>query len=205
MDNKLLVCVLLACIGLSQSLAARSLVGADAIPPVGAGATPVPLEPAPPAKACAGLDEDSDGLDDCEDKCPGSKAGQAIGPDGCAMPLTIDLEGVNFDCGKAELRPDAVRTLDETISLLGKYPQLRVEVAGHSDSVGSGRHNQGLSQRRARAVYGYLTSHGIDARRLLGPNGYGDTRPIAPNTKADGSDNPEGRAKNRRTELNIQN
>jgi OOP family OmpA-OmpF porin len=159
----------------------------------------------PSAKACAGLDDDSDGLDDCEDKCPGSQAGQAIGPDGCAVPLTIDLQGVNFDYGKAELRPDALKTLDETISLLGKYPQLRVEVAGHSDSVGYGRHNQGLSKRRARAVYDYLTSHGIDARRLLGPNGYGDTRPIAPNTKADGSDNPEGRAKNRRTELNIQN
>jgi OmpA-OmpF porin, OOP family len=54
-------------------------------------------------------------------------------------------------------------------------------------------------------VYDYLTSNGIDASRLVGPNGYGESRPIAPNTNPDGSDNPEGRALNRRTELNVQN
>jgi OOP family OmpA-OmpF porin len=53
-------------------------------------------------------------------------------------------------------------------------------------------------------VHGYLTGHGIDAGRLVGPNGYGETRPIAPNANEDGSDNPEGRARNRRAELNIQ-
>ncbi|WP_460827505.1 OmpA family protein, partial [Luteimonas notoginsengisoli] len=55
------------------------------------------------------------------------------------------------------------------------------------------------------AVYDYLTSNGIDAGRLVGPVGYGESRPIAPNTNDDGSDNPEGRARNRRTELNVQN
>lgn len=54
-------------------------------------------------------------------------------------------------------------------------------------------------------MYDYLTKNGVDASRLVGPIGYGESRPIAPNTNPDGSDNPEGRAKNRRTELNVQN
>ena len=72
-------------------------------------------------------------------------------------------------------------------------------------AIGTDAYNQGLSERRARAVYDYLTGNGIDASRLVGPNGYGESRPIAPNTNPDGSDNPEGRAQNRRTELNVQN
>ena len=172
----------------------------------GAEAAPA-AEPAPmaPQKTCADLDDDGDGVNNCDDKCPGSQAGQAIGPDGCPVPLTIDLKGVNFDFDKSTLRPDAVAILDEAISILGKYPQLRVEVAGHTDSIGTEEYNQGLSERRAHTVYDYLTGHGIDAGRLVGPTGYGESKPIAPNTNEDGSDNPEGRAKNRRTELNVQN
>ena len=83
--------------------------------------------------------------------------------------------------------------------------QCKVEVAAHTDSIGTEQYNQGLSERRAQAVYDYLKDHGIDSGRMVGPNGYGETRPIAPNTNEDGSDNPEGRAKNRRTELNVQN
>ena len=86
-----------------------------------------------------------------------------------------------------------------------EVPELRVEVAGHTDSKGTDAYNQALSERRASAVYDYLTGNGIDASRLVGPNGYGESRPIAPNTNDDGSDNPEGRARNRRTELNVQN
>jgi OOP family OmpA-OmpF porin len=157
------------------------------------------------APDCSSLDDDGDGVNNCNDKCPGSAAGQAIGPDGCPVPLTIDLKGVNFDFDKDTLRPDAVAILDEAVTILQRYPQLRVEVAGHTDSIGTEQYNQGLSERRARAVYDYLTSHGIDASRLAGPNGYGESRPIAPNTNPDGSDNPEGRARNRRTELNVQN
>jgi len=168
--------------------------------------TPAP-EPvaAPPEKTCSDLDDDGDGVNNCNDKCPGSEAGQAIGPDGCPVPLTIDLKGVNFDFDKDTLRPDAVAILDEAISILGKYPELKVEVAGHTDSIGTEVYNQGLSERRAKTVYDYLSSHSIGAERLVGPVGYGETKPIAPNTNEDGSDNPEGREKNRRTELNVQN
>ncbi|MHC9084682.1 OmpA family protein [Luteimonas sp. RIT-PG2_3] len=118
--------------------------------------------------------------------------------------ITIDLNGVNFDFDKATLRPDAVSILNEAVEILKRYPDLRVEVAGHTDSKGTDAYNQGLSERRAKTVYDYLTSNGVASSRLVGPTGYGESRPIAPNTNADGSDNPAGRAQNRRTELNVQ-
>jgi OOP family OmpA-OmpF porin len=166
-----------------------------------------PVAPAPVAAApsCADMDDDGDGVNNCNDKCPDSQAGQTIGPDGCPVPVSIDLKGVNFDFDKSTLRPDAVAILNEAIEILKRYPDLRVEVAGHTDSKGTDQYNQALSERRATAVYDYLTSNGIDAGRLMGPTGYGESRPIAPNTNPDGSDNPEGRAQNRRTELNVQN
>jgi OOP family OmpA-OmpF porin len=155
-------------------------------------------------QACAAMDGDGDGVNDCQDNCPASQAGQVIAADGCAVPLVIELKGVNFDFAQASLRPDALTILDEAILILGKYPELRVEVAGHADSIGTERYNRGLGRRRAEAVYDYLRSHGIDAGRLIGPNSYGESRPISPNTLENGADNPVGRAKNRRAELNIQ-
>src|SRR5690606_27930443 len=163
------------------------------------------VAPAPVAPCCAGHDDDRDGGNNCNDKCPDSQAGQTIGPDGCPVPVSIDLKGVNFDFDKSTLRPDAVAILSEAVQILQRYPDLKVEVAGHTDSKGTDAYNQSLSERRATAVYDYLTSNGIDASRMVGPNGYGESRPIAPNTNPDGSDNPEGRAQNRRTELNVQN
>ncbi|HMB55990.1 MAG TPA: OmpA family protein [Arenimonas sp.] len=166
--------------------------------PLGAEAAAPPPPPVVEA-TCADKDDDGDGVNNCNDKCPGSAAGQAIGPDGCPVPLTIDLKGVNFDFDKDTLRPDAVAILDEAVSILSKYPQLRVEVAGHTDSIGTEQYNEGLSQRRAKVVYDYLTGHGIDAGRLVGPNGFGESKPI------DDNKTKEGRARNRRTELNVQN
>lgn len=163
------------------------------------------VAPAPAAPSCADQDSDGDGVNDCNDKCPGSQAGQTIGPDGCPVPVSIDLKGVNFDYDKSTLRPDAVEILNQAIDILKRYPDLKVEVAGHTDSRGTDAYNQKLSERRAKAVYDYLTSNGVDASRLVGPNGYGESRPIAPNENPDGSDNPDGRAQNRRTELNVQN
>jgi OmpA-OmpF porin, OOP family len=157
-----------------------------------------PMAPKP-ADDCSTKDDDGDGVNNCNDKCPNSQAGQAIGPDGCPVPLTIDLKGVNFDFDKDTLRPDAVAILDEAADILNKYPQLRVEVAGHTDSVGTDAYNQNLSQRRAQVVYNYLTGKGVDAGRLTGPNGFGEAKPIDVNTTK------EGRARNRRTELNVQN
>jgi len=167
------------------------------------GAEPMaPVGPAPVAPNCADMDDDGDGVNNCNDKCPGSQAGQTIGPDGCPVPVSIDLKGVNFDFDKSTLRPDAVAILNQAIDILKRYPDLKVEVAGHTDECGSDAYNQGLSERRAHAVYDYLTSNGIDAARLVGPNGYGESRPL----ESLGDAYPACKSEtNRRTELNVQN
>ncbi|MCF7751548.1 OmpA family protein [Bacillus subtilis subsp. subtilis] len=195
-----------------QSIAARDeswfgdvLASVGVVIPLGPAPTAAVVAPAPVAPSCADLDDDGDGVNNCDDKCPDSQPGQTIGPDGCPVPVSIDLKGVNFDFDKATLRPDAVAILSEATEILKRYPDLRVEVAGHTDSKGTDAYNQKLSERRATTVYDYLTKNGVSASRLVGPIGYGESRPIAPNTNPDGSDNPEGRAKNRRTELNVQN
>ena len=150
-------------------------------------------------------DSDGDGIINCLDLCPASEAGQTIGPDGCPVPVSIDLKGVTFAYDKATLGDEAKAVLSEALEILQRYPDLKVEVAGHTDSRGDAKYNQALSERRAKAVYDYLVENGIDKARLIGPVGFGEMRPLVPNQKPDGSDDPEGRAKNRRTELNIQN
>ena len=162
-------------------------------------AAPVVAEPAAPT--CDTLDGDNDGVNDCNDRCPNSEAGQTIGADGCPVKLTIDLKGVNFDFDKATLRPDAVEILDQAVAVLSKYPELRVEVAGHTDLCGKDTYNQDLSQRRAQTVFDYLTSHSIDAGRLVGPNGYGESRPLEQTEQSSPACKSET---NRRTELNVQ-
>ncbi|MBA3487421.1 MAG: OmpA family protein [Lysobacter sp.] len=162
-----------------------------------------PVGPAPVVDAnCADLDSDGDGVNNCLDKCPDSQPGQTIGPDGCPVAVSIDLKGVNFDFDRATLRPDAVTTLSEAAEILRRYPELRVEVAGHTDLCGSDAYNQNLSERRASTVYDYLTSNGIDAARMAGPTGYGESRPLVstPQTLPDCKNET-----NRRTELNVQN
>jgi OOP family OmpA-OmpF porin len=160
---------------------------------------PAVTPPPPPPPNCADFDDDRDGVNNCNDRCPNSQPGQAIGADGCPVTVVIDLRGVNFDFDKDTLRPDAIAILDQAVDVLRRNPQLRVEVAGHTDSIGTDAYNQDLSQRRAAVVYQYLTNAGIDSSRLAGPNGYGESRPI------DTNETREGRARNRRTELNVQN
>ena len=179
----------------SAGLSVLVKLGAEPQRPV----PPPPPPPPPPVTTCADLDSDGDGVNDCNDKCANTPAGTIVGPDGCPVPVTIDLRGVNFDFDKATLRPDAVVILNEAVEILKKYPELRVEVAGHTDSVGSEQYNQGLSERRAQTVYDFLGNNGISASRLVGPVGHGELRPI------DTNDTREGRARNRRTELNVQN
>ncbi|WP_345780279.1 OmpA family protein [Thermomonas sp.] len=165
-------------------------------------------DPAPPVVAapqpqttCADLDDDGDGVNNCNDKCPNSQPGQTIGPDGCPVPVSIDLKGVNFDFDKATLRPDAIAILNEAAEILKRYPDLRVEVAGHTDLCGKDTYNQTLSDKRARVVFDYLTSHGVDASRLAGPVGYGESRPLEQTPQTFPACKSEI---NRRTELNTQ-
>ena len=123
-------------------------------------------------------------------------------PPPAPAPITIDLNGVNFDFDRSTLRPDAVQILNEAVEILKRYPELRVEVAGHTDLCGADAYNQSLSERRASAVYDYMTSNGIDAGRLAGPVGYGESRPLEPTAQTLPGCKSEV---NRRTELNVQN
>lgn len=174
--------------GDKQSFFGDVLASVGVVIPLGpAPVTAPPPAPAPVAPSCADLDDDGDGVNNCDDKCPNSQPGQTIGPDGCPVPVSIDLKGVNFDFNKSTLRPDAVSILSEATEILKRYPDLKVEVAGHTDSKGTDAYNQKLSERRATTVYDYLTKNGVDASRLVGPIGYGESRPIAPNTNPDGS------------------
>ncbi|WP_421570687.1 OmpA family protein [Stenotrophomonas sp. PD6] len=166
-------------------------------PPVAAVPAPAPVAP-----SCADLDDDGDGVNNCDDKCPDSQPGQTIGPDGCPVPVSIDLKGVNFDFDKSTLRPDARAILAEATQILTRYPDLRVEVAGHTDLCGKDDYNQKLSERRATTVFNYLTENGVSAGRLTGPIGYGESRPLEQTPQTFPACKSE---KNRRTELNVQN
>ena len=147
------------------------------------------------AQGCE-LDSDGDGVVDALDQCPNTPRGDQVDAKGCTLASTLQLKGVNFDYDSAALRADARPILDEAVTILKRYPQLRVEVAGHTDDRGSDAYNLDLSQRRAQAVLDYFVQMGIDAARLV-PKGYGETAPVADNAT------DAGRAKNRRVELRI--
>jgi len=168
---------------------------AAAAPVTAVDAADAPVVTPPPPPPAVDMDDDNDGVLNADDKCPNTPAGEAVGPDGCPIAVIIDLRGVNFEFDKATLTTDSISILDQAVDVLTRYPTMKVEVAGHTDAVGTDAYNQGLSERRARVVYEYLGGHGIAADRLSGPNGYGESRPI------DSNQTSEGRARNRRTEL----
>jgi outer membrane protein OmpA-like peptidoglycan-associated protein len=118
--------------------------------------------------------------------------------DGWAEQLSqsgrVSIYGINFDTGKATIRPDSEPVLQEVLALLKKQPDLCIVVAGHTDNVGTDAVNLPLSQQRAAAVIGWLSVKGIDKVRLT-PSGFGSRKPLADNATE------EGRAKNRRVDL----
>jgi len=142
------------------------------------------------------VDTDGDGVADYLDQCPGTPPGTRVDSRGCALSDVISLEGVTFGFNSAEITADERGTLSEAVSILERYPDVRVEVAGHTDSVGNPTYNLTLSERRALSVLEFLVERGIDRDRMVA-RGYGQTDPVADNaTEA-------GRAMNRRVELRI--
>ncbi|MCE7924980.1 MAG: flagellar motor protein MotB [Haliscomenobacteraceae bacterium CHB4] len=113
-----------------------------------------------------------------------------------ASDKTLALKYVNFETGSANLTADSRYELDNLVTGMNAYPNMVIEVAGHTDNVGDPASNMTLSQARAASVVKYLTDRGISESRLQA-RGYGDTKPLAPN------DSDENRAKNRRTEFTI--
>ncbi len=110
---------------------------------------------------------------------------------------------VLFDFDKAEILPKAETVLDQVADLLRQRAKGTVRIEGHTDGKGSADYNQKLSVRRAEAVKAWLAKQPGLKQIPFATSGYGPTRPVAPNTKPDGSDDPEGRQKNRRVELTF--
>jgi len=172
--------------------------GGKSAPPAAPSPAPAAAQPpaAEPAAPPPNPDLDGDGVRNELDQCPNTRPGAVVGLDGCEVEAVISLEGVHFDFDKATLRPEAIVILNNAVSLLTTHERVVVEVAGHTDSIGTEEYNQGLSERRANAVMDYLISKGIKATRLTA-RGYGETQPVASN------DTKEGRQANRRVELIV--
>jgi len=109
---------------------------------------------------------------------------------------SIVLRNIFFDFDKATLRPESTTELENLIKLMNDNPNIKIEISGHTDNIGSAAYNQKLSESRAKAVVDYLIEHGIERYRLS-YMGYGFEKPIAPN------DTEEGRQLNRRVEFKI--
>ena len=118
----------------------------------------------------------------------------------CGTLITLE-DGVLFDFGKSEIRSDASQTLKKLADVLNNAKVPTAHIYGHTDSISDEAFNQQLSEARANAVSGELKKDGVTA--TMDATGYGESKPVAPNENADGSDNPAGRALNRRVEIFI--
>lgn len=160
-------------------------------------------------------DTDGDGVFDQQDRCPNTAAGTRVDAVGCpviqevvqaaARPLfqvvegkaqPLILKGVNFRTGRSDLTPSSYTVLDEVAASLVANPTARIEIGGHTDATGARATNLRLSLGRAMAVRAYLVSKGVSTDRLVA-RGYGPDKPVADNRTV------EGRAQNRRVELNL--
>ena len=142
-------------------------------------------------------DSDKDGVPDNIDKCPDTPKNMLVDHNGCPIITTLRL---NFDFNKAAVKKIYYPELKKIAEILKNNPNLKIEVAGHTDSIGSDEYNLKLSQKRAEAVKNVLIDKfGINSNRIVA-KGYGEKYPLVPNTTA------TNRALNRRVEIvNISN
>lgn len=145
-------------------------------------------------------DSDNDGVPDYKDECLNTPAGEQLDEKGCIKEVEVRkiiLRGdTNFEFNKSALLSSAYTELDSLSASIKRQTVSRWRIEGHTDAVGSDSYNLELSRRRAQAVADYLVSKGVERDRLeIIP--LGETRPVAAN------DTPEGRAMNRRVEINI--
>ena len=133
-----------------------------------------------------------------------AKAMADLGADVRKTEIRIELPGdVLFDFDRTNLKPAAEETLRKLAAVIRSKSKGSVLVNGYTDSKGSDPYNQKLSEGRANSVKQWLTTQGGISGGALQTRGFGKANPVAPNTKPDGSDNPDGRAKNRRVEVVI--
>lgn len=118
--------------------------------------------------------------------------------------IRIELAAdVLFDFDKADIRPEAQAALGRVAGILREHPGRKVRVEGHTDAKGSDAYNKRLSDRRAASVRDWLVREEGLGRTTFTTVGHGESRPAAPNAKPDGSDDPEGRQRNRRVEIIV--
>ncbi len=163
------------------------------------------IEDFQPLKAVASAPEHQSGeLGFNEPTEPGSLT--LNNPDICLQPIVIDkpviVNNIYYDFDKAELREESYPELDKLVTMFEANPDIKVEISAHTDNIGKHAYNQRLSEARARSVVNYLVKKGIKRSQLIA-KGYAATQPIAENQNADGTDNPEGRQQNRRTEFKV--
>jgi OOP family OmpA-OmpF porin len=154
---------------------------------------------------CPEVDTDGDGILGSRDKCPDQPEtfNNYKDDDGCPDEVPIEvkrftgvIQGINFKSNSDKLLKGSFPILNRAVTVLKDFPDVRMEISGHTDNMGKADYNRDLSQKRADSVKAYLVSQGINAGRLESV-GYGMDKPIASNkTKA-------GRSKNRRTEFNL--
>lgn len=141
-------------------------------------------------------DLDGDGVPNALDQCPDTPTGFKVDGVGCMVEQTVALQSVNFEFGSDALTSEAKTILDGIAKSLAAQTAVKVQVTGHTDSLGPQSYNLTLSQKRAKSVIAYLATAGVEAARLSS-EGEGEFNPIASN------DTEEGRAKNRRVEFKI--
>ncbi|MFK7987103.1 MAG: OmpA family protein [Sandaracinaceae bacterium] len=140
-------------------------------------------------------DTDGDGVYDPEDQCPDTPEGAEVDARGCVvLPPELVLDGIAFEFGSAAILPSSETTLRGAAQALIDNPEVRVEIGGHTDDIGSANANRQLSLERATSVRDWLIAHGVLASRLE-VEGYGMTRPRVPNV------DDVSRAQNRRLEF----
>ena len=154
---------------------------------------------------CPDPDNDKDGIPDAIDKCPNEPEtiNHYKDEDGCpdevppeVKKFTGVIEGINFKTGSAEILPGSWAILDRALKVLQDFPDVNLEISGHTDNKGKADYNRHLSQNRADSVKLYFVSRGVASSRLQSI-GYGKDRPIADNSTS------SGRATNRRTEFRL--
>ncbi|HEX5111599.1 MAG TPA: OmpA family protein [Saprospiraceae bacterium] len=146
-------------------------------------------------------DSDKDGIEDPKDRCPNTPG--PVSNQGCPVleaaekeVLTFAMKAVQFELGKATLKPESSTVLTQIAGILKKYPDYKISIEGHTDNTGSAEVNQKLSENRAKACYDFLASKGVPTSRMS-YKGFGQTRPIADNGTY------SGRTLNRRVEFNV--
>ncbi len=159
-------------------------------------------------KGCPVQDRDGDGVGDRFDACPDQPetVNGYSDEDGCpdTKPSRIEItesqivikQRVNFTTGKAVIMADSFPVLDDVVQVMRDYPKIRIEIGGHTDSVGDDTANQRLAKARADAVFEYLLTKGIPGNRMS-TVGYGEMAPI------DTNNTEAGRLANRRVEFKI--